>query len=198
MKRASSRPKADRPKPRPQVARRAIGPNKNARRPVSRVLFRPERRRRSFLWTAHCWTVLATYPDASGGEPCGRTRATSLFGLAPGGACHAADVAADAVGSYPTLSPFPGPEPRRFAFCGAIPRVTPGGSYPPPFHRGARTFLDRASPAATARPSDGGVVVVCQGGVNDLPPFMARGGGGKPSCGLHASVAVWALHPESS
>src|SRR5690606_21358569 len=67
-----------------------------------------------------------------------------LFGLAPGGACHAADVAADAVGSYPTLSPFPGPEPRRFAFCGAIPRVTPGGSYPPPLHRGARTFLDKS------------------------------------------------------
>jgi len=22
--------------------------------------------RRSFLWTGHCWTVLATYPDASG------------------------------------------------------------------------------------------------------------------------------------
>src|SRR5690606_36681171 len=73
-------------------------------------------------------------------------RAMSLFGLAPGGACRAADVAADAVGSYPTLSPLPEPKPRRFAFCGAIPRVTPGGRYPPPFHRGARTFLDRSKP----------------------------------------------------
>ena len=70
-------------------------------------------------------------------------RATSLFGLAPGGACHAVDVAADAVGSYPTLSPLPPANGRRFAFCGAIPRVAPGGSYPPPLHRGARTFLDR-------------------------------------------------------
>ena len=31
----------------------------------------PKTRRRSFLWTGHCWTVLATYPDAWGGEPCG-------------------------------------------------------------------------------------------------------------------------------
>jgi len=30
----------------------------------------------------------------------------------------------------------------RFAFCGAIPGVTPGGRYPPPVRRGARTFLD--------------------------------------------------------
>ena len=82
-------------------------------------------------------------------------RATSLFGLAPGGACHAADVAADAVGSYPTLSPLPASRGRWFAFCGAIPRVAPGGGYPPPIHRGARTFLDGASSAATARPSDG-------------------------------------------
>ena len=33
--------------------------------------------------------------------------AQSLFGLAPGGACHAVPVTSDAVGSYPTLSPFP-------------------------------------------------------------------------------------------
>ena len=81
--------------------------NENVRRPVSRVLFRPEGRRRSFLWTAGRPTVLATYPDASGDEPCEQARATSLFGLAPGGACHAVPVARSAVGSYPTLSPFP-------------------------------------------------------------------------------------------
>ena len=91
------------------------------------------------------------------GEPCRLRGAASLFGLAPGGACHAAPVASGPVGSYPTLSPLPF-EPQglsgRFAFCGAIPRVTPGGRYPPPFRRGARTFLDRPKPAATARPSD--------------------------------------------
>jgi hypothetical protein len=31
----------------------------------------------------------------------------SLFGLAPGGACHAVSVTGHAVGSYPTLSPLP-------------------------------------------------------------------------------------------
>ena len=68
--------------------------------------------------------------------------ATSLFGLAPGGACHAASIAGDAVRSYRTLSPLPWARgPRRFAFCGAIPGVAPGGRYPPPFRRGARTFL---------------------------------------------------------
>jgi hypothetical protein len=36
------------------------------------------------------------------------SRASLLFGLAPGGACRAADVAACAVRSYRTLSPLPG------------------------------------------------------------------------------------------
>src|SRR5690348_17123154 len=40
----------------------------------------------------------------------------------------------------------PNRNPRRFAFCGAIPRVTPGGRYPPPCRRGARTFLPRSKP----------------------------------------------------
>jgi len=31
----------------------------------------------------------------------------SLFGIAPGGACHASPVARPAVGSYPTVSPLP-------------------------------------------------------------------------------------------
>src|SRR5271166_723250 len=35
------------------------------------------------------------------------TRASLLFGFAPGGACRAADVAAGAVRSYRTLSPLP-------------------------------------------------------------------------------------------
>ena len=126
---------------------------KNVRRPVSRVLFRTEMQRRSFIWTVHRWTVLATYPDVRGGEPCNRSCATSLFGLAPGGACHAVAVTRDAVGSYPTLSPLPVPQVRRFAFCGAIPRVTPGGHYPPPFHRGARTFLDKGRNPRRDRPA---------------------------------------------
>ena len=45
-------------------------------------------------------TALPSFAEATEG-------ARSLFGLAPGGACHAVPVASDAVGSYPTLSPFP-------------------------------------------------------------------------------------------
>jgi len=80
------------------------------------------RTRRSFLWTDPRGSVLATHPDRSGRRrPCpaspeatqdppelqGSEGGRSLFGLAPGGACHAIRVAADPVRSYRTLSPFP-------------------------------------------------------------------------------------------
>ena len=124
------------------------------RRPVSRVLCRPRT-------GATIIPLDRPLLDGSRDQP-GRLRpmtalprgAASLFGLAPGGACHAVPVARPAVGSYPTLSPLPRPKPRRFAFCGAIPGVAPGGRYPPPCHSGARTFLVRPKAAATARPSD--------------------------------------------
>ena len=55
----------------------------------------------------------------------------------------------------PPFHPYrPAEAGRRSALCGAIPGVAPGGRYPPPCLRGARTFLDLASKAATARPSD--------------------------------------------
>jgi hypothetical protein len=52
-------------------------------------------------------------PDTDPELPLARAFVPSLFGLAPGGVCHAADVAADAVRSYRTLSPLP----RRYATC---------------------------------------------------------------------------------
>jgi hypothetical protein len=111
------------------------------------------RTRRPFLWTDRCRPVLATYPEPSGRRrPYQQAGAGSLFGLAPGGACHAIPVTRDPVRSYRTLSPLPSPRRRRSALCGAIPRVTPGGRYPPPCRRGARTFLELTP--ATARPSD--------------------------------------------
>ena len=79
-------------------------------------------------------------------------RASLLFGFAPGGACLAADVAADAVRSCRTLSPLPA-KGRRFAFCGAVPEIALAGRYPAPCPHGARTFL---RPKATAvRPAGG-------------------------------------------
>ncbi|AHM04410.1 hypothetical protein roselon_02059 [Roseibacterium elongatum DSM 19469] len=69
----------------------------------------------------------------------------SLFGIAPGGACRAAPVASGAVGSYPTVSPFP----RRtgvVSFLWRFPsdrsaRVLPGtvASGSPDFPRGVAT-----------------------------------------------------------
>jgi len=53
--------------------------------------------------------------------------ASPLFGLAPGGVCHAVPVAGAAVRSCRTLSPLPRPGPRRFAFCGTFPGVAPAG-----------------------------------------------------------------------
>jgi len=67
--------------------------------------------------------------------PCGPL--SSLFGLAPGGACHAVPVAGDAVRSYRTFSPLPGDLPLpvgtswRFVFCGTFPVFADGGRYPP-------------------------------------------------------------------
>ena len=52
--------------------------------------------------------ALAANPDLLGVKHPRRIRDTrSLFGIAPGGACRAVRVATSAVGSYPTVSPFP-------------------------------------------------------------------------------------------
>jgi len=73
--------------------------------------------------------------------------APSLFGLAPGGVCRAASVAAGAVRSYRTVSPLPRQTrnaPRRSVLCGTIPGLAPAGCYPAPLVHGARTFLPGA------------------------------------------------------
>ena len=41
----------------------------------------------------------------------------------------------------PYLCDAEAPTDRRYNFCGAIPGVSPGGCYPSPYFRGARTFL---------------------------------------------------------
>ena len=65
----------------------------------------------------------------------------SLFGFAPGVVCHAVSVAGNAVRSYRTFSPLPGPKTGRFVLCGTFPGVAPAGRYPAPYVDGARTFL---------------------------------------------------------
>ena len=82
--------------------------------------------------------------------------APSLFGLAPGGVCRAADVAAGAVRSYRTVSPLPRLlryAPRRSVLCGTVPGLAPAGRYPAPFVHGARTFLPGNLSVSPKRPS---------------------------------------------
>jgi len=87
------------------------------------------------------WTEAALwrYPERS-------AHAKSLFGIAPGGACHAGPVASPPVGSYSTVSPLPQPKPRRSILCGAIRQVSLPGRYPAPLLPGVRTFLEGEPP----------------------------------------------------
>ena len=78
--------------------------------------------------------------------PRGLHRTRSLFGIAPGGACHAGAVTSPPVGSYPTVSPLPA-DCGRSVLCGAIPGVAPAGRYPAPSPHGVRTFLAARSHA---------------------------------------------------
>ena len=58
--------------------------------------------------TRTCWSERGS---AAAPEDTDSTR--SLFGVAPGGACHAAAVTSRAVGSYPTVSPLPDRGPKQ-------------------------------------------------------------------------------------
>ena len=59
-----------------------------------------------FIWDGARAPPRATHPDdEAGNSPGAFARMSSLFGLAPGGVCHAVPVARSAVGSYPTFSP---------------------------------------------------------------------------------------------
>src|SRR5262249_62203527 len=44
--------------------------------------------------------------------------------------------------------------PRRYVFCGTVPRFAPAGCYPAPLVRGARTFLSGNLSVPPERPSD--------------------------------------------
>ncbi len=80
-----------------------------------------------FICSPDCSGALAANPGRSGRNSPALpllTGARPLFGLAPGGVCHAVAVAGPPVRSYRTLSPLPVcPEGnhRRFALCGTFP-----------------------------------------------------------------------------
>lgn len=111
--------------------------DKGASRPVSRVLDGRERApagtcpRRDGHSSGTCIAARLEQPTRTTGPgnrpllPCGR--ASSLFGFAPGGACHAVPVAGSAVRSYRTFSPLPRTEVRG----GSISVALSLGSPPP-------------------------------------------------------------------
>ena len=75
---------------------------------------------------------------------CGRQAPrASLFGLAPGGVCRAADVAIRAVRSYRTISPLPAPLARHLGgiFLLHFPWARAPQALPGTVPYGARTFL---------------------------------------------------------
>ena len=80
----------------------------HARRPVSRVLSPPVRamdgHSSGMPVTGH---LARPTRVAARKHRCRLPGVPPLFGLAPGGVCHAASVAGRAVGSYPTVSPLP-------------------------------------------------------------------------------------------
>ena len=125
-------------------------------------------------------------------RPCGAgwRRVSLLFGFAPGGACHAADVAARAVRSYRTLSPlpsrvtafaardpavcflwrFPWGRPRR-TLSGAVSVWSP--DFPPLFNGGRPADWRRTAYGAEAK------------AVKHKRDFPSRGRGTKdPACSL--------------
>ena len=90
---------------------------KKKERVVSRILF-PFRGHDHFTVDADRPASLATYPKTSGGPP----SIVFLFGLAPDGVYPALHVTMQAVSSYLAISTLPGPEARRYIFCGTFRR----------------------------------------------------------------------------
>jgi hypothetical protein len=82
-------------------------------------------------------------------EPCGSS--SSLFGLAPGGACHAVPVAGDAVRSYRTFSPLPAAS--FLAAGGSISVALSLGSPPPDVIRHRFSVEPGLSSTLRRRPS---------------------------------------------
>ena len=76
----------------------------------------------------------------------------SLFGLAPGGVCHAASVAGRAVGSYPTLSPLPRhcPCPKARTGRGGLLSVALSLGSPPPAISRHRVSMEPGLSSRTA------------------------------------------------
>jgi hypothetical protein len=175
------------------------------------------RRRRPFLLDACCQAPRATDPGGSP-ETDGRTLARicvpPLFGLAPGGVCHAVRVAASAVGSYPTVSTLPRAEARlavcfllhfpwgrpRRALPGTFVSVEPGLSSTRPCRKGkaAPRPSDRLARRVDARRKRAPSTAVSCAAQRFLALLFALAEGLRTSLAAGSGMAsVWAAAPIS-
>lgn len=129
--------------------------------------------------------VLATNPDAARRWTCGLRHAHPYSVLLPAGLAVPPSLRSARWALTPPFQPCLCAlrRHRRSILCGAIPRITSGGRYPPPYPRGARTFL----PASIAAPlskraqwlsrNTGGAAVRPTGERNvDADPFREQAG----------------------
>src|SRR5258706_8845385 len=103
----------------------------------------PTGARRSFLWPAHCWTVLATYPDASGRrgpapDESGTRRPYSV--LLQAGLAMPSRSPGPRWALTPPFHPYPTRERGGFLFVALSLGAPPAGRSPPPFPVEARLF----------------------------------------------------------
>ncbi len=105
-----------------------------ASRSVSRVLCRHRCRRRPSICDRRCRRPGAAYPRTRAGRPPSSALAPrgALLALLRVGFAEPIGSPRPLVVSYTAVSPLPALADRRSALCGTVPRVTPGGRYPPP------------------------------------------------------------------
>ena len=175
------------------------------------------RKRGSHSSGTHLAARLKQPTRTAGPEKADPKAAPSLFGLAPGGVCRAACVAARAVGSCPTLSPLPGQaravcflwhfpwgHPRR-TFSGAVFPWSPDFPHPAAFRLYAkcgcpadwRALLNGRTPRG--KPQIRGCfgskqsVITERRGPDEPPPFLHREGevvGRSKACGRPEGVEI--------
>jgi hypothetical protein len=133
-------------------------------------------------------TTSCGLPADSGGPPSivragGPSLTSHPLDLAPSGVYLAAPVTRNAGGllhhRFTLTDPLPG---RRFAFCGTVPRVTPGGRYPPPCPSEPGPSSG-GFPHAVARPAHPGISVGPSGRCADSAGLRAPDGPTRRVCG---------------
>jgi hypothetical protein len=107
---------------------------------------------RPSLSASRCHEAQAAYPELEGGEqPPARKRASPLLGLAPGGGCLAASIAAGAGGLLHHLFTLTPERVRGGRFLWPDPQVSPPGCYPAPCS-GERGLSSGVAGRLSARP----------------------------------------------